>query len=157
MFILFYTCAIFIVNIISDLKYIVTGRIRLLCNNIVTFLCILPFKKLFHIIIVLGFFTAHVDDVRAIVNRAVKDLSIEQSLKTYEEVWLSKVFELRQHVRSQTVTSNSKLSEEKPDALAVSLMMISKCTYLCIKKKKLFYAGHYHSFVPFFEYKEIHQ
>ena len=41
----------------------------------------------------------HVDDVRAIVQRAVKDLSIEQSLKTYEEVWLSKIFELRPHVQ----------------------------------------------------------
>ncbi|ELU01784.1 hypothetical protein CAPTEDRAFT_107783 [Capitella teleta] len=39
----------------------------------------------------------HGDDVRAIVQRAVKDLSIEHSLKTYEEVWLSKLFELKDH------------------------------------------------------------
>ena len=38
----------------------------------------------------LDFFPAHIDDVRALVMRAIKDLSIEQSLKTYEEVWLSK-------------------------------------------------------------------
>nr|XP_022320176.1 dynein beta chain, flagellar outer arm-like isoform X6 [Crassostrea virginica] len=44
----------------------------------------------------------HVDDVRAQVQRAVKDLSIEQSLKTYDEVWLSKIFELRPHTRIRT-------------------------------------------------------
>lgn len=43
-------------------------------------------------------FSEHGDDVRAIVQRAVKDLAIEKSLKTYEEVWLSKVFEMREHV-----------------------------------------------------------
>ena len=55
------------------------------------------------------FVVEHVDDVRAIVQRAVKDLSIEQSLKTYEEVWLSKIFETREHVRFQptpNVTTN---------------------------------------------------
>ncbi|KAL5020323.1 hypothetical protein ScPMuIL_003215 [Solemya velum] len=46
----------------------------------------------------------HVDDVRGIVQRAVKDLSIEQSLKTYEEVWLSKIFELQLHIRSKFET-----------------------------------------------------
>lgn len=49
------------------------------------------------------------DDVRAIVQRAVKDLAIEKSLKTYEEVWLSKLFELRLHVRSK--------NPEQPDAV----------------------------------------
>lgn len=48
-------------------------------------------------------FTEHVDDVRAIVQRAVKDLSIEQSLKTYEEVWLSKIFQFQIHIRSKNV------------------------------------------------------
>lgn len=47
-------------------------------------------------------FIEHVDDVRAQVQRAVKDLSIEQSLKTYDEVWLSKIFELRPHTRIRT-------------------------------------------------------
>ncbi|GFS27875.1 dynein beta chain, flagellar outer arm [Elysia marginata] len=47
----------------------------------------------------------HVDDVRAIVQRAVKDLAIENALKTYEEVWLSKVFELRYHVRNKMSSS----------------------------------------------------
>ncbi|XP_069115919.1 uncharacterized protein [Argopecten irradians] len=43
----------------------------------------------------------HVDDVRVIVQKAVKDLSIEQSLKTYDEIWLSKIFETRLHTRSR--------------------------------------------------------
>ncbi|XP_052258855.1 uncharacterized protein LOC127863384 isoform X2 [Dreissena polymorpha] len=47
----------------------------------------------------------HVDDVRAIVQRAVKDLSIEQSLKNYEEVWLSKVFKFQVHIRSKIENS----------------------------------------------------
>ncbi|XP_076457719.1 uncharacterized protein LOC143291635 isoform X3 [Babylonia areolata] len=47
----------------------------------------------------------HVDDVRAIVQRAVKDLAIEMSLKTYEEVWLSKIFDLRPHTRNKTPSS----------------------------------------------------
>ncbi len=37
---------------------------------------------------------AHFDEVKQIVNKAIKDLSIEQTLKTYEEIWLSKVFTL---------------------------------------------------------------
>lgn len=53
--------------------------------------------------ILISLFLAHVDDVRAIVQRAVKDLAIEKSLKTYEEVWLSKLFELRIHIRSKSV------------------------------------------------------
>lgn len=51
---------------------------------------------------ILPSFLEHVDDVRAQVQRAVKDLSIEQSLKTYDEVWLSKIFELRPHTRIRT-------------------------------------------------------
>ena len=44
----------------------------------------------------------HVDDVRAIVQKAVKDLAIDQSLKTYDEIWTSKLFELRLHTRVRT-------------------------------------------------------
>lgn len=52
------------------------------------------------------------DDVRAIVNRAVKDLKIEQSLKTYEEVWLSKVFDLKLHSRSLASVNASKVMDD---------------------------------------------
>lgn len=56
----------------------------------------------------------HVDDVRAIVQRAGKDLSIEQSLKTYEEVWLSKVFESREHIRHQTSSASHSGEQVRP-------------------------------------------
>ncbi|XP_033103095.1 dynein heavy chain 9, axonemal-like [Anneissia japonica] len=45
----------------------------------------------------------HVDEVRAIVYRAVKDVSIESALRTYEEIWLSKIFDLKTHVRTTAV------------------------------------------------------
>ena len=54
----------------------------------------------------------HVGDVRGIVQRAVKDLLIEESLKTYEEVWLSKVFELRDHVRNKAIANQNKQDRE---------------------------------------------
>nr|XP_018669149.1 uncharacterized protein LOC104266158 [Ciona intestinalis] len=44
----------------------------------------------------------HGEEVKSIVQRAVKDLTIESSLKTCEEVWLSKVFEIRPHTRGQS-------------------------------------------------------
>lgn len=47
-------------------------------------------------------FLEHIDDVRAIVQKAVKDLAIDQSLKTYDEIWTSKLFELRVHTRVRT-------------------------------------------------------
>ena len=52
------------------------------------------------------------DDVRAIVQRAVKDLTIEQSLKNYEAVWLSKVFALRAHVRNTNIAYQMKQDKE---------------------------------------------
>lgn len=55
----------------------------------------------------------HVDDVRAIVQRAIKDLSIEQSLKTYEEVWLSKKFELCEHARNKAIVQNMTRQEQE--------------------------------------------
>ena len=60
-------------------------------------------------------FVAHIDDVRALVMRAIKDLSIEQSLKTYEEVWLSKVFELEEHIRNKMA---AKLAHAHENALS---------------------------------------
>nr|KAG5694043.1 hypothetical protein BaRGS_025622 [Batillaria attramentaria] len=40
------------------------------------------------------------------IQRAVKDLAIEMSLKTYEEVWLSKIFELRSHTRTKVASAD---------------------------------------------------
>ncbi|XP_070202269.1 uncharacterized protein [Littorina saxatilis] len=65
----------------------------------------------------------HVDDVRAIVQRAVKDLAIESSLKTYEEVWLSKIFEMRLHTRNRTINSETmqdNQSEYSPSEAGMS-------------------------------------
>ena len=59
--------------------------------------------------------TEHVGDVRAIVQRAVKDLLIEESLKTYEEVWLSKVFEMRDHVRNKVIANEQKEAATKEE------------------------------------------
>jgi hypothetical protein len=39
----------------------------------------------------------HIDEVKSIIQKAVRDLSIEQTIKTYEEVWLSKIFKLKKH------------------------------------------------------------
>lgn len=55
--------------------------------------------------------TGHVDDVKAIVQRAIKDLSIEQALKKYEEIWLSKVFELSEHTRNSAIQAVTKDKE----------------------------------------------
>ena len=49
--------------------------------------------------------------MRQIVHQAVAELSIEQHLKTYEEVWLSKVFELREHVTASSI--NRDMSQDK--------------------------------------------
>ena len=36
--------------------------------------------------------SAHAADVRLITDRADKDLAVEVAIKTFEEVWLSRVF-----------------------------------------------------------------
>ena len=41
------------------------------------------------------FSTDHAMEIRTIAERADKDLAIESAIKTFEEVWLSRVFELR--------------------------------------------------------------
>eukprot|EP00057_Strongylocentrotus_purpuratus_P006394 XP_011660868.1 PREDICTED: dynein beta chain, flagellar outer arm [Strongylocentrotus purpuratus] len=55
----------------------------------------------------------HVDEVRAIVQRAVKDVTIESALKTYEEIWLSKLFDLRPHVRHIVVGTSEKNDKDQ--------------------------------------------
>ena len=66
----------------------------------------------FRIIFIISIFPDHVDEVRAIVQRAVKDVTIESALKTYEEIWLSKIFELRPHVRVIGGASSEKQDKE---------------------------------------------
>ena len=36
--------------------------------------------------------SAHAADVRLIADRADKDLAVEMAIKTFEEVWLSRIF-----------------------------------------------------------------
>ena len=54
----------------------------------------------------------HVDEVRSIIQRATKDVAIESSLKTYEEVWLSKIFDLRLHSHVKGPSSAAAVTHE---------------------------------------------
>lgn len=56
----------------------------------------------------------HAEEVRAIIQRAAKDVAIESSLKTYEEVWLSKIFELKAHVRMKGPSSATAATQDTP-------------------------------------------
>lgn len=49
----------------------------------------------------------HAEEVRGVIHRAAKDVGIEKALKTYEEVWLSKMFELVKHTRLSTMSFNT--------------------------------------------------
>ena len=73
------------------------------------------------------------DDVRGIVQRAVKDLSIEQSLKTYEEVWLSKIFQFHIHIRSKMVTSEANLHVSITGICTIIILRFF-CLYLCLMR-----------------------
>lgn len=54
----------------------------------------------------------NVEAVRTIVKKSSKDIEIENMLKLYEEVWLSKVFELRKHSRLVTISTDDKISAD---------------------------------------------
>eukprot|EP00795_Rhopilema_esculentum_P016198 gene16198-7569_t len=56
----------------------------------------------------------HADEVRGVIQRAAKDVGIEKALKTYEEVWLSKMFELVKHTRLSTGFSNIMPTHDTP-------------------------------------------
>ena len=47
-------------------------------------------------------FTAHSEDVLLVIQRAEKDVAVEELLKNLEEVWLSMQFQLKPHIRLQT-------------------------------------------------------
>ncbi|KAM4795913.1 dynein axonemal heavy chain 9-like [Rhinophrynus dorsalis] len=51
----------------------------------------------------------HTGEVRSTVQRAIRDVTIESSLKNCEEVWLSRIFELRPH--SRIITSRAHNEE----------------------------------------------
>ena len=47
---------------------------------------------------------AHVSDVEAIAARAERDVKVESAIKNFEEVWLSKLFDLTDYQRSYPTT-----------------------------------------------------
>ncbi len=57
--------------------------------------------------------TAHSDEVKSLVSKAIKDLSIEQTLKKYEEIWLSKVFEFELYSQQSQDSSNKGATDEE--------------------------------------------
>ena len=78
-------------------------------------------------------YIGHVDDVKAIVQRAIKDLSIEQSLKKYEEIWLSKVFELTDHVRNSVIQASIKDTGASVSSVIITLKM--SFMFVCINQQ----------------------
>ena len=54
----------------------------------------------------------HAGEVNGVIQRAAKEEGIEKALKTYEEVWLSKMFELVKHTRLSTMSVSSTLTHE---------------------------------------------
>ncbi|XP_069470025.1 uncharacterized protein [Ambystoma mexicanum] len=59
----------------------------------------------------------HTGHVKSIVQRAVRDVTIESALKNCEEVWLSKIFDLRPHCR---VISAKGLNEDLASSVSGS-------------------------------------
>ena len=51
--------------------------------------------------------------MKLIVQKAVKDLSIEQTIKTYEEIWLSKTFVLKLYTTQRIEALTSKTTNEE--------------------------------------------
>ena len=48
--------------------------------------------------------TGHVPEVEAIAARAERDVKVESAIKNFEEVWLSKLFDLTDYQRSYPST-----------------------------------------------------
>ena len=61
----------------------------------------------------------YAEDIRKIVSRAQGDVTIEQMLKRLEEIWLGKVFTMKEHVKS-AMQEQQKDFLEAPEDEAVS-------------------------------------
>ena len=72
-------------------------------------------------------FTDHAEEVRAIIQRAAKDVAIESSLKTYEEVWLSKIFELKAHTRMKGPTSATAATQDVSTQFCLFVLCRQSC------------------------------
>lgn len=55
---------------------------------------------------------SHAEEVNGVIQRAAKEEGIEKALKTYEEVWLSKMFELVKHTRLSTISVSTTQMHE---------------------------------------------
>jgi len=66
-------------------------------------------------------FVDHADEVRGIIQRATKDVAIESSLKTYEEVWLSKIFEIKPHTGYKRPSSSTAAAAQEVSILYAML------------------------------------
>ncbi|CAF1362050.1 unnamed protein product, partial [Rotaria sordida] len=93
----------------------------------------LTFGKLFTLS-----FQDHADEIRATVKRAEKDFQLESTLKTYEEIWLSKTFQMVPYQIKQTneqrksastnISSTNKKSRVSIGSLSQSLLNIDVST-----------------------------
>jgi len=76
----------------------------------------------------------HGEEVKLIVQKAVKDLSIEQTLKTYEEIWLSKTFTLQLYENPKPDNLNySQLNEDVSVNYYVSCILLRESSSLGLK------------------------
>ena len=65
------------------------------------------------------------DEVRNIVKRSAKDVHIENLLKSYEEIWLSKVFDTKQHTR---LSANHGFCVNETASVSVSFLIFTEIT-----------------------------
>ena len=70
-------------------------------------------------------FSVHSEDIRKIVSRAQGDLTIEQMLKRFEEIWLGKVFTMKEHVKS-SMEQKDFLDAPDDDAFVCTLQSFSR-------------------------------
>lgn len=66
-----------------------------------------------------------------IVQKAVKDLSIEQTIKTYEEIWLSKMFvlDLYSYQKLQQEQTDQREEDVRLKSLRINLVSLENNIY----------------------------
>lgn len=72
----------------------------------------------------------HSDEVRCIVKRSSRDVHIENTLKLYEEIWLSKVFETKRHSR---LVAGAGSAANEAASVSVSPFLSSICLTIFIR------------------------
>ena len=75
--------------------------------------------------------SVHAADVRLITDRADKDLAVEVAIKTFEEVWLSRVFSVCP--QQQHFVMGKKVGVEDTHSQTLSTCMYSRVVaYVCM-------------------------